>query len=387
MRGNSELGDRVHFLGPDLDLERVTLRSHHGGVERLIGVGFGNREMILDPPRKRRPLLVDQAESGVAVGYRRDDDTKGEEIEHVGDIHSLPLELLVDGVEVLDPAVDRALDSILLQQPLEHAANFREPAISCLGPLLDLALEALSLLGVEIEEAEILHLLLDAADAQPIGDRGEDLEGFAGDGDLPITAQVLEGAHVVQPIDELDEDHPHIVHRGQEQTPEVLGFGRLAARVAALVVGHLGQRHHQPGHLWPELDLQLLGGGFGVLENVMEQTGGYGLLVELHLGQDPGNGQRVGEIGLARTPDLALVPVSTKDVRVAQKILVQIRSVSLHPAEDVFDANLCGRRLRNHHSIVLTGSTQEGAAGEDLEVKRLKVKRLRRRRAVLSFEF
>jgi hypothetical protein len=157
---------------------------------------------------------------------------------------------------------------------------------------------------VEVAEAEVLHLGLDAADAEPVGDRREDVEGLAGDRHLALAAQEAEGAHVVQPVRELDEDHPHVVHRGEQQAAEVLGLGRLAARVRALEVGHLGQRDHQAGHLRPEGRLELVGGGRGVLEDVVQQPRGHRLLVELHLGEDPRHRQGVGQVGLAGAPHL-----------------------------------------------------------------------------------
>ncbi len=41
MRGNAPLGNVVHCLGADLDLDPLVLRPHHGGVDRAITVDLG----------------------------------------------------------------------------------------------------------------------------------------------------------------------------------------------------------------------------------------------------------------------------------------------------------------------------------------------------------
>jgi hypothetical protein len=143
--GDAVLRDGVHVVGADLDLEGVALGPDHGGVEGLVGVGLGDREVVLEPSRHRRPAVVDQSEGGVAVGHRRDDDAEGQEVEDVGDVDALPLELGVDRVQVLDPALDRAPDAVGREQLLEHGLDLGEPAVGRLAPLLDLLLQLLGL--------------------------------------------------------------------------------------------------------------------------------------------------------------------------------------------------------------------------------------------------
>ncbi len=105
------------------------------------------------------------------------------------------------------------------------ATNLGKPSVGGFGPLLDLVLEALPLLGMEITETEILHLHLDATDPEPIGDGRVDVQGLLSDGHLAIPTQVAQGPHVVQPIGELDQNHPHVVHGRQQESPEILRLG------------------------------------------------------------------------------------------------------------------------------------------------------------------
>jgi len=77
VRGDAFLGDPVHLLGADLDLELVAAGAHHGGVQGLVAVGPGHGDEVLDAPRNRLPLRVNQSENGVAGPNVLGDDPDG----------------------------------------------------------------------------------------------------------------------------------------------------------------------------------------------------------------------------------------------------------------------------------------------------------------------
>jgi hypothetical protein len=66
VRGDAFFGDAVHLFGADLHLELVAALAHHRGVQRLVAVGAGNGDEVLDAPRHRPPQRVDEPEDGVA---------------------------------------------------------------------------------------------------------------------------------------------------------------------------------------------------------------------------------------------------------------------------------------------------------------------------------
>ena len=69
VRRNALLGDAVHLFGADLHLELMAALAHHRGVQRLIAVGAGHGDEVLDAPRHRPPQRVDQPEDRVARGH------------------------------------------------------------------------------------------------------------------------------------------------------------------------------------------------------------------------------------------------------------------------------------------------------------------------------
>ena len=49
MRGHAVLGDLVHAARADLDLDDLVLGlAQHGGMERLVAVGLGKGDVVLD---------------------------------------------------------------------------------------------------------------------------------------------------------------------------------------------------------------------------------------------------------------------------------------------------------------------------------------------------
>ena len=250
---------------------------------------------------------------------------------------------------MFDSSEDRSLETVGQQQAFDDPSNLGEPALGGVGSFLDLLLETFPLLGMEIAEAQVLHLDLDAADSESIGDGREDIQGLPRDGHLSIGTEIFEGPHIVQSIGELDQNDPDVIHGSEEEPAEVLGLGGFAGRERAFEVGELRERHDQAGDIRSKLELEFLGRRVGVLEKIVQQPGGDGDLVEFHLGENPGHGQRMDEIGLSRSSHLTLVAVRGKDIGVAKQILIQIGPVELDSVEDVLDADL--RRLI-HPSIV-----------------------------------
>ncbi len=69
---------------------------------------------------------------------------------------------------------------------------------------------------VGIAETQVFEFPLDLPDAQAVGQRGEDVEGLLGDPAALCIREGAQGAHVMQPVGQLDKDHPHIAVHCQE---------------------------------------------------------------------------------------------------------------------------------------------------------------------------
>ena len=139
-----------------------------------------------------------------------------------------------------------------------------------------------------------------------MGDGGVDLHGLQGLLLLLGGGLVLHGAHVVEPVGDLDEDDPDILAHGNEHLAQILHLLILFGGV--LDPRQLADALHQVGHRGGEELGDLLMGGPGVLDAVVEQGTDDGLGVQVQLlGDDLGHRQGMDDIGLAALALLALM--------------------------------------------------------------------------------
>ncbi len=101
----------------------------------------------------------------------------------------------------------------------------------------------------------------------------------------------------MQPIDQLDQQHPHVLGHGHHHLADGGGLRLLHRGVVDPV--QLGDAVDQGGDLRAELDHDLLQGDLGVLHRVVEEGGGDGGGVESVVGQVPGDGEGMGDVGMA----------------------------------------------------------------------------------------
>ena len=128
-----------------------------------------------------------------------------------------------------------------------------------------------------------------------MGDGSIDLHGLQGFFLLLALGLVHHGAHVVQPVAQLDEDDPHVLGHGHEHLAQI--FHLLLFLGGVLHPGQLGHPVHQVGHRVPKLLGDVLVGGGGVLHHVMEQGRHHGVQVQAQVSHDLGYCQGMSDIG------------------------------------------------------------------------------------------
>ncbi len=74
----------------------------------------------------------------------------------------------------------------------------------------------------EVLERQLLELVLDLAHPEPVGDRRVDVARLLRDLDATLLRQVMQRAHVVETIGELDQDDADVVDHREQHLAEVL---------------------------------------------------------------------------------------------------------------------------------------------------------------------
>ena len=319
----------VHLLGADLDLDGGAERSEQRRMQGLVAVRLRERDVVLEPPRHRLVQAVRHPQDAIAVVGLPDDDPESVDVEHVPERQALGAHLPVQAVEILLPALDPALDAFLAQAPFHRRLDPAHDPLAVPARLPDLRAEDPVAARVEGAEAEVLQLDPDVAQPEAVGDGRVDVERFARDAPPLVEREGVEGAHVVQPVRELDEDDPDVAGHRHQHLAEVLGL-RLRPALER-EVGELAHSIDQLGDLVAELDRDLGLGGRGVLDDVVEERCHDRAMVEAHLGEDLRDLHRVVDVGLARGPALSVVGVGAEAERAADRL--DLRRVEVRAGE------------------------------------------------------
>nr|BFF03557.1 hypothetical protein GCM10020241_52320 [Streptoalloteichus tenebrarius] len=109
----------------------------------------------------------------------------------------------------------------------------------------------------------------------------------------------------MQPVGELDDQHPGVPGHGDDHLADGLGLGRGAQ----LDLVQLGDAVDQVGDLVTEVGAHLVERVVGVLDRVVQQGGHQGRGVHAQLGEDRGHRERVGDVGVAGLAALPPVPL------------------------------------------------------------------------------
>ncbi len=254
---------------------------------------------------------MQHTEGAVAVALRVHQNAQADQIVDLEEVAAAHHHFLVDRVVVLRTAVHRGLDAGLGQVVLHLVDHLTQVVLTQRRTSGNHAHDLVIDLRVQGGEREIFEFPLDGVHAQSVGQRGEDLERVVGDDGLLVLTQKAQGSHVVQPVGQLDHQHPDVAAHREHHLAQGLGLGRLA-------VGDLVELRHPVDHggdLLAEVGGQLRHRVRGVFDRVVQQRGAQRRFGHAQFGQNRRDRQWVGDVGVAALAGLAGVVVLGGAVR------------------------------------------------------------------------
>ena len=183
------------------------------------------------------------------------------------------------------------------------STSWPETARPALRRAFDRFLNLLVADRIQIAEAEVFQLAANLAHAQAVRDGRIDLQRLFGDLLLAVRRQVLERAHVVQAVGQLDEDDADVVHHGEHHLAQV--FGLLLFAGGEVDLADLGDAFDDVRDLLAELLADIDDRDRGIFDRIVQQSGGDGDRIHLHLGQNQRHFERMDQVRLARSAGLA----------------------------------------------------------------------------------
>ena len=299
---------------------------------------------------------MDDTERLVAFDDAADDDAEAEDVGELLEADGLALHLAPDRIGALAPAGDLGRDAAVGKLSGELLLDLGDPAVLLRSASVS-SRSVITLIGVGIELAErqILELLAHLLHAHAAGERRVDVERFLSRAAPRLGRPICESAHIVQPVGELDQQHPHIVGDGEQELAQILRLLRLLGDEVELF--QLGQPLDQMADLAAEKPVDLGTGRVGILDRVVQERRGDGRVVELKVGEDGGDLERVREIGIAGRALLLAMSPHGIDIGAVEQVFVGAGIVLLDPVDQLVlphHPRLAGLRrsldlLRHHH--------------------------------------
>ena len=193
-------------------------------------------------------------------------------------------------------------------------------------------------LRLEIAERQLLELVLDLAHPEAVGDRRVDVARLLGD--LHAARRPEDGSSVRM-----------LCRRSASFTR----MTRMSSTIASSILrkfsacrssldekrdgADLGDALDDVGDVGAEELLDALDRRQRVFDDVVEEAGRDGHGVELHVGQEVGDGERVDEVWFAGVADLSPVLEGREDVGLPQQLDVGVRAVGPDLFEQILEAN------------------------------------------------
>ena len=246
VRRHTEFVEFVHFVGADLHFDAFVFRSHNHGVQAFVAVAFRVSDIVVELARNRLPQAVDDAEHGIAFGHGIDQHAHGADVVQAVKIQLFLHHFAVNGIDVLGAAGHVAFDAGLADggfQLHQKAFDIFQPLIAF---FVEQAGDAAVFFGIVVAEAQIFELPFELPHAQTVGQRGENIQRFFGQGAFGgAVGRLAEKLHGAGTQGELNQDDADVGHHGQQHFAHGFGLGgTLFGRGQAVHFGKMGELLH-----------------------------------------------------------------------------------------------------------------------------------------------
>ena len=231
MRSDPELARLMHCLGANLHLQRAVVWSHHAGVQRAVMVGLGLGDVVVKLARNRLKHAVHNAECGVAIFHLGHHHANGANVVQLLNGAALPLQLVVDRMNVLRAPGNFTADARFLQGITQHRFGGVDVGFALNPRLIEIARNAVILRRLQQPQRQILKLPLDLPHPEPIGQRRKNSHDLPRLGLRALAAPGLgrqrRAAQRHQPFGQLDQHHANVVDHRQQHLAQRLSLLRL----------------------------------------------------------------------------------------------------------------------------------------------------------------
>ena len=214
----------MHIFCTDLDLKRLTDRTHQSRMQRLVHICLRHCDIIFKTSRYRCIHLMDNSKRRITVFYRIYDNTDCKQI--IDLIHRLILihHLLINAEEMLHTSVHFCINVRILHMRGNLIHDLLDKFFPFRFSCIDLLYQIVKNLRLGIFERQVIKLCLDLGNTKPLCDRSIDIHGFFCFFQLLLRSHILQGTHIVQTVGKLDDDNTDIFCHRKEHLTKILSL-------------------------------------------------------------------------------------------------------------------------------------------------------------------
>ena len=323
VRRDAEVGRAMHVAGANLDLEQLSARTEHRGMQRLVAVRLWLCDVVLDALLHRRPAVVNYPQRVIALEDVRHDHANGQQVVDILVRSITLLHLLEDRPQMLWPPrnvhVSNAGVGEALLQRLAHLCDQRLP----LPPFgRHHPGQRFVCFRFEMLERQIFQLPPHLCHAETVCQRRIQVARFLRDTSALLSREPVERPHVVESISQLDQDDPRVLGDREQQLAIVLDLSLLTRR--QWKIGNLREPVHDLRDLRTELPFDILDGDVGVLHDVMQQAAGDGRRIQMQIGQNTPDFHTMRHIRFAGMPHLTRMRRIRETIGANEQLVVEL---------------------------------------------------------------
>ena len=332
VRRDAVFCDPVHLIGANLHLKGHAVFAHDRRMQRLVHVGLGHGDIVLEAVGHLLPERMHDAQHRIAILHAVHQYAQRDQVVNLLEGLVLQHHLAIDAVKVLGPAIDLELDAHLPDLVTQRLHDGLDVLLALGAFHANLGDQVLIAVRVQIPQAQVLQLLLDLVHAQAVCQRRVDIQRLLRDAALALRGLRLERAHVVRAVRQLDEDDADVLAHRQDHLTD--GLRLLLHARGKIKPFELGDAIHQQRDLRAELladDVQRH--VLAVLHRVMQKARGDCRRIQHQLGQNARHNHGMDEVRLAGFALLPLMCLFCKVICLFNQCHIGIRMVFDHRSD------------------------------------------------------
>ena len=335
MRRDTVFRGLMHLIGTDLNLKGLPVGPDQGRVQGLVHIRLRHGDIVLKPARNRLIHFMNHAQSRITVLDGLYDDADRKEIIDLIQRLVLIHHLLVDAKKMLNTPVHVGLNARVFHMLLYLCHNLLYKGLP-IAPLLgNLFLQIIIDLRLQIFQRQVIQLILDLGNTEPLGNGRIDIHRLPGLLLLLLRLHVLKSPHIVKAVGKLYQNHADILCHSQKHLAQVLCLNLdLIRRIGELA--QLCDAIHQKGDLIAKFCRNLLLCHHGILYRIVQKARDNGLLIKLQIRQDNGDTERMNDIRLPRLAKLPLMSRRRNLISLLNHADIGRRMILQHAVDQLF---------------------------------------------------